>query len=269
MSFSRPLVLCCVFLLLGATRARVLPGSKDEKDNGYRRRRCITKPTYVIGQGTWPDNCANTRAGTTCVATCAQGHNATGTPSVTCQADLNWSQPLAPARCEPAPVLPPDDGGGAALPVDVALTASACQQSTAPGATTSVTFDVTAPYNPEYLLGLTIQVTFATVLWPNVVLTCQDAAAQPITCDPPAFTADDLAQDTLALACLLGDMSAASSAAQCTLTYTTPATSDAMDALRAAGPLNIILGTLSYLPFPSDTIVEDESDNSAETCAVA
>jgi hypothetical protein len=40
MSFSRvSLVLCFVFLLLGATSvaARVLPGSKDEKDNGYRR----------------------------------------------------------------------------------------------------------------------------------------------------------------------------------------------------------------------------------------
>jgi hypothetical protein len=78
-----------------------------------------------------------------------------------------------------------------------------------------------------------------------------------------------MAQDTLALACLLGNMSTVSSTAQCTLTYTTPATEGAMDALRTAGPLNTILGALSYLPFSSDNIVEDESNNSAETCAVA
>jgi hypothetical protein len=89
---------------------------------------------------------------------------------------------LAANACRvPAPpcvCLQPDDGGGAALPVDVVLAASPCQQSVTPGITTAVAFDVTAPYNPEYLKGLTIQVTFASVLWPTVVLTCQNAAAQ-------------------------------------------------------------------------------------------
>lgn len=74
--------------------------------------------------------------------------------------------------------LQPDDGGGAALPVDVVITASACQPGMAPGITTSATFTVTATLNPEYLLNVTIQVTFPTVLWPSVVLTCQNAAAQ-------------------------------------------------------------------------------------------
>lgn len=74
--------------------------------------------------------------------------------------------------------LQPDDGGGAALPCDVVITGSACQPGMAPGITTSAIFSVTATVNPENLLNVTIQVTFARVLWPSAVLTCQNAAAQ-------------------------------------------------------------------------------------------
>lgn len=216
----------------------------------------------------------------------------------------------------------------------------------APGITTAAAFSVAATVNPEYLMGVTIQVDFPRVLWPNVVLTCQNAAAQceqwpqstsqpavdpsghseqhlgerpvvaslhslwawnsrltrectqhtslpqtasdllvlyvypcvfpccllagaAITCDSPVFTEDDLAQDTLALGCQLGDMNALSNAAQCTLTYTTPPTPEALATLIADGPLNTIIGVVTYLPFLFETIVEDESNNAAVTCAVA
>lgn len=98
---------------------------------------------------------------------------------------------------------------------------------------------------------------------------CCLLAGAAITCEPPAFTANELAQDTLALGCLLGDMTALGDAAQCTLAYTTPPAAEALAALMAAGTLNTITGSLTYAPFQFETIVEDESDNAAATCAVA
>lgn len=69
--------------------------------------------------------------------------------------------------------------GGAALPADVSIvTATQCQAGVAPGAQTSVSFSVTAPMNPEVFRDVAVQVDFPKLLWPNVVLTCQDAGAQ-------------------------------------------------------------------------------------------
>lgn len=101
------------------------------------------------------------------------------------------------------------------------------------------------------------------------VFPCCLLAGAAITCNPPAFTGNELAQDILALGCLLGDMTALGDAAQCTLAYTTPPTPEALAALMAAGALNTIAGSLTYLPFQFVTIVEDEFNNAAATCAVA
>lgn len=82
------------------------------------------------------------------------------------------------------------------------------------------------------------------------------------------FTADDLTQEFLSMACLLGDMSTIGNAT-CTLSYTSPADATARATL-ASGLLNTITGSVAFEEFlPTDNAVEDPANNGATTCAMA
>lgn len=77
--------------------------------------------------------------------------------------DGTWTSPANPDKCEKegAPELG-DGGGGAALPVDlaVAVTATACGQDNRAGNIASVTFDITSVANPQEFPEVTLVVTY-------------------------------------------------------------------------------------------------------------
>lgn len=73
----------------------------------------------------------------------------------------------------------PIDEGGAALPVDISLSASACPTGAVPGARAFADFSVNIEVNGEYFTSVVLQVDFPTVLWDTgVTLTCANAAGQ-------------------------------------------------------------------------------------------